>query len=81
MDGAMKAPYYRTEGQGRGIPWRPCMPGGRSLRQRALTAMALGTVSHNIILRLMGPMAMRDVERVLNKAAFAHWGQHGSPTA
>lgn len=70
----MKAPYYRREGQGRGIPWRPCMPGTRSARQRGLVAMTLGTGSNNVLLRLMGPITMRDVERVLNKAAFAHWG-------
>lgn len=78
----MNAPYYRREGQGCGIPWRPCMPGERSARQRSLTAMALGTVSYNVLHRLMGPpMQVRDVERALNKAIFAHWGVvHGSPT-
>ena len=81
MDGRMNAPYYRREGQGRGIPWRPCMPGERSLRQRALTAMALGTVSYSVLHRLMGPMELRAVNRLLDQVMFAHWGSNGTPAA
>ena len=77
----MKAPYYRREGQGRGIPWRPCMPGERSAGQRGFTAIALGTVSYNVIHRLMGPMELRAVNRLLDQFMFAHWGSYGTPAS
>ena len=50
--------------------FRPCMPGEQSARQRMLRAAALGTVSYQTLLRLMGTLTLQNVERIINQAMF-----------
>jgi hypothetical protein len=64
-----KAPQTAREAR----PWRPCMPGALSPRHRAIRTVALATASYSVFLRLMGPMDLNRIDRVLNKAIWASW--------
>lgn len=45
----------------------------KSRSQKMLHAIALSSVSYGTLFRLWGPMALQDVQRIINQARFYGW--------